>query len=235
VPSPGAPRARIRWGLGDFCWIWPATIVAQGVVASLVVAVRGLPASHDLDALDVAVLVTASAVFTVGLVALASTRGRGSLAADFGLALHPTDWPWLVVGVLLSIGGYAVVSIIGAVSGDTPEQEVARALTRAGVGTRLLGAVAVVVFAPLAEELLFRGLLLRALARRVAAPVAVLAGGALFAVAHLLDPDAASLLAPLMLLGVVSGIRAVRTGDLSQSLALHAGFNLLSAVVLLLE
>jgi membrane protease YdiL (CAAX protease family) len=32
---------------------------------------------------------------------------------------------------------------------------------------------------------------------------------------------------------VISGIRAVRTGNLSQSIMLHVGFNLLSAILLL--
>jgi membrane protease YdiL (CAAX protease family) len=40
-------------------------------------------------------------------------------------------------------------------------------------------------------------------------------------------------MAPLLLLAVISGIRAVRTGNLSQSIMLHVGFNLLSAILLL--
>ena len=120
------------------------------------------------------------------------------------------------------------VGLIQTISGSEPQQEVARALERASTPARLAGAVAVVVAAPLAEELLFRGLLLRGLLRRFGAPVAVLLGGAVFAVVHLLDPSAAPLLAPLLLVGVVSGILAVRTGELSQSILLHAGFNLLT-------
>jgi membrane protease YdiL (CAAX protease family) len=54
-----------------------------------------------------------------------------------------------------------------------------------------------------------------------------------FAAVHLLDPSTLPLMAPLLLLAVISAIRAVRTGDLSQSILLHVGFNLLSAVVLL--
>jgi membrane protease YdiL (CAAX protease family) len=49
---------------------------------------------------------------------------------------------------------------------------------------------------------------------------------------HLLDPSTATVLAPLMLVGAVAGIRTVRTGELSQAILVHAGFNLLSAVVL---
>jgi len=61
----------------------------------------------------------------------------------------------------------------------------------------------------------------------------VVLGGVAFAVVHLLDPSAAPLLAPLALVGVLSGILAVRSGDLSRSILLHAGFNLLSAILLL--
>jgi membrane protease YdiL (CAAX protease family) len=56
-----------------------------------------------------------------------------------------------------------------------------------------------------------------------------------FAGVHLLDPSTATLMAPLLLLAVVSSVRAVRTGLLSQSILLHVGFNLLSAVVLVLS
>ena len=91
----------------------------------------------------------------------------------------------------------------------------------------------VALFAPVVEELLFRGLLLRALLRRTTPVTAVLISSVVFAVVHLLDPSTAALMAPLLLLAVISGIRAVRTGDLSQSILLHVGFNLLSAILLL--
>ena len=40
---------------------------------------------------------------------------------------------------------------------------------------------------------------------------------------------------PLLLLAAISAIRAVRTGELSQSILLHVGFNLLSAVLLVTD
>ncbi len=224
----------MRWGLGDFVWVWVVGVVAQIVIASVVFALRGLGAGHKVDAVDIAAVTAGSAVVTVALLALvASSRGRGSLRADFGFVVRLADWPWLVAGLGLQVVGLGAVSLIQAISGSEPQQEVARALERASTPARLAGAVAVVVAAPIAEELLFRGLLLRGLLRRFGAPVAVLLGGGVFAVVHLLDPSAAPLLAPLLLVGVVSGIRAVRTGELSQSILLHAGFNLLSAVILL--
>jgi len=91
----------------------------------------------------------------------------------------------------------------------------------------------VAFLAPLVEELLFRGLLLRSLLRKTTPVMAVVISSAVFAGAHLLDPNTAPLMAPLLLLAVISGIRAVRSGELSQSILLHVGFNLLSAVWLL--
>jgi membrane protease YdiL (CAAX protease family) len=90
-----------------------------------------------------------------------------------------------------------------------------------------------VTLAPLTEELLFRGVLLRSLLRRCSPAVSVLLSALIFGLAHFLDPDSRRLLAPLMLLGVISAVRAVRTGELSQSIWLHAGFNLLSVAFLL--
>ncbi len=85
----------------------------------------------------------------------------------------------------------------------------------------------VALFAPLVEELLFRGLLLRSLLRRTSPVAAVVISSVVFAAVHLLDPNTAPLMAPLLLLAAISGIRAVRSGDLSQSILLHVGFNLL--------
>jgi Predicted metal-dependent membrane protease len=225
---------RIRWGLGDFAWAWPAIIVGQVVLGALALAARGFGANHRADAIDIAIITTGSAGVTVGvLAALAALKGRRSLTADFGLAFRVRDWPWLAVGVVMQLVATGAVEIINSVAGTTQKQDVARALQHSGTAGRILGAVAVVTCAPFAEELLFRGLLLRGLLRRMGAASSVVVCGGLFAAAHLIDPGAAALLAPLAMVGVVSAVRAVRTGELSQSILLHAGFNLLSAILLI--
>jgi uncharacterized protein len=235
VDTPTSIRpVPIRWGLGDFAWAWPATVVGQVLIGTFVVVARGAPRHYTSDAVDIAVITAGSAILTLVLLrAFVATRGRGSLRADFGLTVRVTDWPWLAAGVLLQGVALAMVALIEAVAGSEPKQEVVRAIQHSTTATKILGAVAVVVFAPVAEELLFRGLLLRGLLRRFAAPAAVLIGALTFAVVHLLDPAAAPLLAPLALVGAVAGMLAVRTGDLSRSILLHAGFNLLSAILLL--
>jgi hypothetical protein len=89
------------------------------------------------------------------------------------------------------------------------------------------------LIAPVCEELLFRGLLLRALRRRYSTVVAVAVAALVFALAHpALDPSwgTFALVPALFGLGAISGVVAVRRGDLSVSIMLHIGFNLLTTV-----
>jgi membrane protease YdiL (CAAX protease family) len=224
----------IRWGLGDFAWAWPATILGQILIGTFVVVARGAPPHYRTDAVDIAVITAGSAIVTVVLLrTFVVNRGRGSLRADLGLTVRLADWPWLAAGVALQVVALGMITILERAAGTEPTQEVVRAIEHSDTTAKVLGAVAVVVFAPVAEELLFRGLLLRGLLRRLGAAAAVLIGGIAFGLVHLIDPSSAPLLAPLALVGVASGMLAVRSGDLSRSILLHAGFNLLSAVLLL--
>jgi membrane protease YdiL (CAAX protease family) len=124
------------------------------------------------------------------------------------------------------------VLLLEQVAPDLPEQQAADTVAQSQGPEIVVVVLGVVLLAPLVEELLFRGLLLRSLLRRFSPVASVLVSSAVFAAVHLLDPSTASLMAPLLLLAVLSGIRAVRSGDLSQSIMLHVGFNLVSAVFL---
>lgn len=230
------PPGLVRWGLGDVAWVWPTIVVGQIVAGAIVLASRGVTAGGEyrVDAYDIVATVAGGAIATVAVLALVGTiKGRGSLYADYGLVVRLRDWRWLLIGVGLSIVTWGATALLDAISDSTPQQEVVRAIERSSTLGQVLGALAVVTLAPLAEELLFRGLLLRGLLRRMGAVTAAMISGAVFAVSHLVDPNAAPFLAPLMLVGVVSAIRAIRTGELSQSVLLHAGFNLTAAISLI--
>ena len=116
---------------------------------------------------------------------------------------------------------------------DNQRQDVVKDLDQArGVHLALIALVAGLV-APVCEELLFRGLLLRALRRRVSPVAAVAISALVFALAHpMLDPTLGTLavVPALFALGAVSGVVALRRGDLSVSILLHIGFNLLTTV-----
>ena len=87
------------------------------------------------------------------------------------------------------------------------------------------------VLAPIFEELLFRGLLLRSLLRRMPAWAAVVVSSVAFGVVHFLDPATIPIVPALIGLGIVSAVLAIRSGGLLRSIALHMGFNLVTVVI----
>ncbi len=95
-----------------------------------------------------------------------------------------------------------------------------------GVGAVL----AFAVVAPVAEELLFRGLLLPGLTPRYGRPAAIVATAALFGAVHF-SPGLLAVAAPALVAGLVLGALAARTGSVLPAIAAHAGNN---ALVLLL-
>lgn len=227
-------RPVLRWGLGDVAWIWLAGLVLSILAVSVVAGVRSVGPDHRADGLDLAAGLLAQGLGMLATAALIARRkGRGSLRVDFGLTVRVADWPWLAAGVLLQVGSFGLVWVLEA-AGSLPRQEAARVVGESGGLELFVAAIGVAVLAPVAEELLFRGVLLRALLRRTTPGISVAASAVLFAGVHpILDPATLPLIVPLLALGALSGVRAVRTGDLSQSILLHAGFNLLGVIGLL--
>lgn len=81
--------------------------------------------------------------------------------------------------------------------------------------------LAIVVIAPLSEELVFRGLLLHALRPRLGTLVSLVTSSLLFALFHL-HP---AVLVYATVAGLVLGVVTLRTGSVAASIALHAGVN----------
>jgi membrane protease YdiL (CAAX protease family) len=222
----------VRWGIGDFLWIWPTGIVVSVVLASLGYGISGDEIGEP------GALVTglaAAGQFGTWLVALAwvsRAKGRGSLRWDFGLVVRARDWWAILAGMVLLVVFTLMVLPIRNLA-DRENQEVVDELQHAG-GAKLLVLVLVAgLVAPLCEELLFRGLLQRALRRRLTPALAIAAASAVFALAHpLLDWSLGtlSIVPALFALAVVSGIAAERSGDLSLSILLHIGFNLVTVI-----
>jgi membrane protease YdiL (CAAX protease family) len=166
-------------------------------------------------------------------------KGQRSMVRDFGWRLRLRDWWWPVVGVLVTIGLGILLAPINSLLPDHEEpQDVARDL---GNITRpsavVLAILAVVVLAPAVEELLFRGALLRSLQRRTSDGWAIAIQGTIFGLIHAsgtsFDLNAIPTLAALTILGVFLGIVATRSGSLSRTMLIHAGFNAVALVQLL--
>jgi membrane protease YdiL (CAAX protease family) len=231
VPEPG--EVVIRWGLGDFVWIYFAGIVASVVGASIGFALTGDTSDH------IGALTTALSTFGqfgtwfFCIAYLARSKGR-SLRDDFGLTLQVRDWWAPFAGLGLFLVGTALITPLVNIA--NAHQQVVDDLDKAGGAKLAVFAVIAAVIAPICEELLFRGLLLRALRRRVSPTTAVIVQALAFALAHpMLSPTIGDLavVPALFLLGAVSGVVATRKGDLSASIMMHIGFNLVTTLLAL--
>jgi len=224
---------RPRWGLGAFWAAWFAGLVAAVVGTAFALGILGSDVADDDPRLLLVSLLAQAIGIVTAVWVISRTRGQRSLGADFGLELRWRDWHWLLIGVALQIGAAILLAPLSILGPDQAQGVVEGFEDASGTATVVVFAFAVVVLAPVAEELLFRGVLLRALLRRTSAGAAVLWSAGIFACIHvLLDPSlgSAQALPALFLLGIVSADQAVRTRALSRSILLHAGFNLLTAV-----
>lgn len=223
----------VRWGIPDAVIAW-----IVGIVAAVVAAVPFINADgrirDDQEVVATLVLLAVQNIAIIGtLVAVSRWKGLGSLRRDFGFAFEPLDLAWVLVGIGLAVAAGILVLPITELAGvDDSTQDVVQTFERsAGVLEKVGVAVGVVLIAPVAEELLFRGVLLRGLLRRVSPLAAVAAAAVIFAVVHVLGDLGTGYYVPaFLLLGLVSGWRALATGRVGQSVCLHAGFNLLAAI-----
>jgi len=222
-----------NWRLRDIVAVFFA-----GIAGSIAVTAVAVSAGADpFDPLIFSLIFGGQAAASFGVMWLLSrTRGSGSLAADVGLIVRGADW-WGVpagMGLQLVIAVITAPLIVWLFPDGPPEQGIAEI---AGQSRSLLEQlavfIAVAVAAPLIEEMLFRGMLLSWLTRRMRNWPAIVVSAAVFAGVHLLDPNAIAVVPGLFLLGIVLAWVALRRGDLSLPVAIHSGINLLAAITIL--
>lgn len=241
-PVPGAVGSRPAGGPGAADGAAVGTGLAAAAIAvyflgQLVVGILagGLLAGTgvaEVGAVDPVLLLGAAVAGQVGglaaAVALLRAR-RAPLAAVVGPVrpLARRLGTGLGLGVATMLGSSLLVAVLVRLSGSdaVPEQLILDEALAGGVRTAL-ALVAAVLLAPVAEELLFRGLLYRALRRRRGVLGAIVVSSVAFAVVHL-DVAATQPLAlvGLTLVGVVMGLAYERTGSLLVPVAAHAAYN----------
>jgi membrane protease YdiL (CAAX protease family) len=169
---------------------------------------------------------------------------RRKTERDLGLSIEPRDLRYVALGIVLQIAIAILISPLARLlfPDGAPPQLVAEAIGDPDASTflKLTLFSAAVLIAPLTEELLFRGALLKAFQRR-GRWLAVVASAMVFAGVHLLGVDADRLLAsaavvmpPIFILGIILAWLTIRENRLGPAIFLHSGWNLLAAVVLLL-
>ncbi len=218
--------------------VWMLAVLVGGIFAAGLVA--GIIVASDVDPLSplpfAAVFIAQFAGSFVVVALFSRTVGSGSWAADVGLVLRGKDW-WAVfagmgvqiAAVLVSIPFVQLLFPEGA-----PSQGVADIAGSSETTLEVLGIfLAVAVLAPVIEEIIYRGMLLPWLGRFMGKWPSIIVSAAVFSLIHpLLDWDARAAVPGLFFIGVVLAWAALHRGDLSLSIALHSGVNLLAAFLI---
>lgn len=224
---PASPRVPLRIA-------GPILIVlaAFAVAVVIYVALRALGLSTD-SAEAIAGFSSGAAILLLGL-----WRRSRLPAVERRYMLTPKNS--LVAGIFAAIGlALALRIAVGLVVaiGETLDPSLCRELARldddlpTALWQKLLLAVGLVVLAPLGEELVFRGLLLRGLVRKMSFPLAAVVSGVLFAVLHQQYWSLWPLVIGISLFGVVAAF-VYRHWGFPSNVVMHAMFNGIAAVVL---
>jgi membrane protease YdiL (CAAX protease family) len=208
------------------------------VLVVLVLAVVAANLAIIPAAADVAALLGDGELSTVGTLAILTVTQLALLGAAAlfvvapralsGLRLLPERGLWrsVVIGLALALPAWIAAQLIGAVViylleriGLEPDAGVAeQALANADP---LVLVLALVVVAPIAEEIFFRGFVYNAWLREYGARRALLGSAVLFAIIH----GSVFLFLPIVALGIALVLVYRSTGSLPAAIALHAGFN----------
>ncbi len=153
-----------------------------------------------------------------------------------GLGFRGFDRDKFRMAALAAAGAWAAVIVYGLIltlifgEGAAPEQDVEELFSSKAV-LPVVG-VAVVLAAPLAEEVFFRGFVFPGLIRLLGVGGAIVASGLLFAMFHVTGPDSAGLIIPFTPIGMLFAWLYYKTGTIWTSIAAHFVFNLVSFILL---
>jgi membrane protease YdiL (CAAX protease family) len=163
----------------------------------------------------------------VAVWAVGRRHGTGSLAADFGLAFRPSDLWGVPIGVITQLVLLRLVYLPlrgiwpGTFSTDRLEQRARDLYDNASGGGVVLLVLAVVIGAPVVEELVYRGLLQGAATRGRRPWLGVVGVAAFFAAVHFQPVE----IPGLFTIGLVLGACAWSTRRLGLGIVTHLAFN----------
>ncbi len=235
-PIPGPAVREPRWGLGDAAIAW---LVAQTCAA---LALPFLLAAFDhtqQQAVDGEVSLAFTAlqfpplwIGFVGVPIFVAARKGAGWVADYRARIKAIDVPiGVVAGVLTQIIAVPLVSLPVLWLAGTDFDELGEPARQLGEratspGTVVLLFLMVAIGAPIAEELFFRGLLLRAFEKRFGTGWAVALSSVVFGATHfqLLQFPA------LTVAGLVFALLAVKSGRLGPAVVAHMAFNTVTVV-----
>jgi len=236
IAPPNADR-RPRWFPDIATLRWPAAILAMSFIAITVASSFVVAASALQQPWGLVVGLADLMLGIIGcpVVALKASRwwGSGRVVDDVGLRFRPID---LVIGLGAAAVAFGVMMatsrVIDALAHQTSNVREFHIQFPGAVVVELI--VLSGVLAPVTEELLFRGVLLRGMASRWGPTAGVIAQGVVFGVAHAKFDGVWStvgVVVTVTAVGIVFGWVARATGRLAPGMVAHSVYNLVLLVL----
>lgn len=219
---PPASPIPLPLAIGGYVGAW----FGGQVLAALVITASDADGDEPIPVLFAAVAL-AWGVFVGMAWWLSRTAGTDDPVADYAVRFRWVDLIGVPVGVITQLG--LVPLLYWPLRSLWPDtfsldevSEYAEDLVDRASGAEVVLLVAMVaLFAPLVEELVYRGLVQRSVARHAPPVVAVLAGAAFFALVHFRPVEYPG----LFLVGIVLGACLALTGRLGMAITTHVAFN----------
>lgn len=226
--------------------IGPPTFPASGIwfavagTLGAVIWVRLLEAFWSVEAIAGARVFTAVlylglfAIMALATLAAVRVAGSGNLRADLGLTFTRADIGWSIIALIGGQIARVVVASALVSVGDSDRYTGAVKGFQADKGLLAVFVLALLVGAPLFEELLFRGLLLRSLASRFSLRIALVGQALIFGFYHF-NAEFGWFNLQLCLgnaaLGLVFGLVATRQRSLVPGMIAHGLANAMALAV----
>lgn len=222
------------WSVVDFVLVWLGGFLGAGVLLGL----------GDLAGDTDSAIVLGLTGQYVGNIVVFWYLARRKTDGDVGFTVETRDFSYIGLGILLqlmvALASRPLVERLFP-EGGSPQQ-IAEAISGPDTSTllKITFFTAAVVMAPVTEELMFRGVLLKAVENKGRVFVMVITAG-VFTVVHVIGLDlerplasAAVVLPPVFILGLLLAWFTLRSGRLGPAIFIHSGWNLLAAIVLLI-
>jgi membrane protease YdiL (CAAX protease family) len=207
---------------------WVGAFVIGQLASALIIGASG---AEDLDTVPIPTLFAGVAAtwiaYLAGMWAASRRSGSGDFVEDYRVRFATIDLLGLPIGVLTQL--VLVPLLYLPLSGLWPDtfsedrlsENAEKLVDRATGASMVLLVLMVCLFAPVVEELVFRGLLQGSLAARFDQVVALVVTAAWFAVIHFRPVEYPG----LFLFGLVAGAGLMFTGRLGLPILAHLAFN----------
>jgi membrane protease YdiL (CAAX protease family) len=207
---------------------WVGAFVIGQLASALIIGASG---ADDLDSVPIPTLFAGVAAtwvaYLVGMWAASKRSGSGDFVEDYRVRFATIDLLGLPIGVLTQLVLVPLLYLpLSELWPDTFSEErlsenAEKLVDRADGASMVLLVLMVCLFAPVVEELVFRGLLQGSLAARFDQVVALVVTAAWFAVIHFRAVEYPG----LFLFGLVAGAGLMLTGRLGLPILTHLAFN----------